>query len=275
MQPSRTAPLRAPRPALELLLVVAVVWLALVAIPVGLGGIGLSWDALNHHMYLGWVAQHPRFDRDFLAAAYQSYQYPYLYWPAFKLYEAGVSGTTAGVVLVSLHVLAAPALWIIARACIPEPGWYGTAMRAVAVALAFTGQLWLSLMDTTINDGLAAVPFAWAVALALAAPARPASGALTRSGAVLLSGVFSGVAVAFKFSNGPLVLLLPLLWLAAAETGRGRLLQVLRGTCASGFGFVLAYGSWGWQLWRHFGNPMFPFADNWFAPLRVLLGWQP
>src|SRR5206468_634433 len=32
-------------------------WLALASIPFALGGIGLGWDALNHHIYLGWVAQ--------------------------------------------------------------------------------------------------------------------------------------------------------------------------------------------------------------------------
>jgi hypothetical protein len=27
-------------------------------------------------------------------------------------------------------------------------------------------------------------------------------------------------------------------------------------------------------LWRHFGNPMYPFYDPLFAPLRAWLGWS-
>jgi hypothetical protein len=38
---------------------------------------------------------------------------------------------------------------------------------------------------------------------------------------------------------------------------------------------VLVYGYWGWQLWSHFGNPMYPLYDHVFAPLRGLLGWHP
>jgi hypothetical protein len=37
-------------------------------------------------------------------------------------------------------------------------------------------------------------------------------------------------------------------------------------------GFSLAYGYWGWQLWSHFGNPIHPFYDNLFEPLRSALG---
>jgi hypothetical protein len=40
-------------------------------------------------------------------------------------------------------------------------------------------------------------------------------------------------------------------------------------------GFTICYGYWGWQLWTHFGNPIYPFYDAQFAPLRALLGWQP
>jgi len=255
--------LPAPTPGRELLLALAIVWLALVSMPLALGGIGLSWDGLNHHFYLGWIAEHPRFDRDFLAASYQSYQYPYLYWPAYKLAAAGVSGTVAGVVLVSLHLLALPALWLIARVCVPGTGWYATAMRLAAVVLGFSGELMLSLLDSTANDGLAAIPFVWGVALALmaaAADGRPLLW-LTPARSVALSGLLVGTSVAFKLSNGPLALMLPLLWLACAPTWSGRAVQVLRGGCWTIAGFVLAYGWWAAQLWHQFGNPLYPFVS--------------
>ncbi len=51
-------------------------WLAFIAIPLSLGQIGISWDALNHQIYLGWSAESPRFDLDFLAASYQSSSFP-------------------------------------------------------------------------------------------------------------------------------------------------------------------------------------------------------
>lgn len=267
----------APRPGFELLLVVAAIWLLLVAIPIALGGIGISWDALNHHVYLGWTAFEPRFDRDWLAASYQAYQYPYLYWPFYKLVEVQASGMWAGVVLVSLHVLAVPALWLVAWACVPVRNWEGAVLRAGGVLLAFLGELTLSLMDTTANDLYAASPLIWSVALGLlAATQTVAPGAwFSPARLVALSGFCAGLSVAFKFSNGPLVLVMPLVWAFVPGPSAQRLRHIARGIAWSVLAFGLAYGAWGWQLWQKFGNPMYPFYDNYFAMLRELTGWRP
>jgi len=269
------SPVVPPSARTELVLVVLGVWLALAAIPLGLGGIGISWDALNHHVYLGWTAFTPRFDRDWLASSYQAYTWPYLYWPFYKLVEMQASGMWAGVVLVSLHVLMVPALWLIARACVPDRTWEATAMRAGAVLLAFLGQLGLSLMDTTANDLYAASPLVWAVALGvLASRAAPTVAWLTPSRAVALSGALSGIAIAFKLSNGPLVLAMPIVWALVPGTWTQRLRHVISGGAWSIVGFVLTYGWWGWLLWRYFGNPIFPFGEEWFPLVRELAGWQ-
>jgi hypothetical protein len=265
----------APAPRLELLVVVLCMWLALVSVPLGLGGIGISWDALNHHVYLGWTAFSPRFDRDWLASGHQATTWPYLYWPFFKLVELQWPGRWAGAVLASLHVLVVPALWIIARACIPERSWEATAMRAGAVLLAFLGQLTISMMDTTANDLYAASPLVWAVAFGMLALRQPATpGWLTNRRAVMCSGAFSGLAVAFKFSNGPLVLALPLLWALVPGTRTQRLASIARGTVWSVAAFIVAYGWWGWQLWQVTGNPVYPFFEHQFATWRELAGWR-
>lgn len=259
----------------ELLALLAVAWIAFISIPLALGGIGLSWDALNHHLYLGWTAEHPRFDRDYLAASYQSFQYPYLYWPFYKLYQAGLSGQWAGAVLVSLNLLAVPPLWLLARTGVPEASWYGSAMRWLAVALALLTNVVLSMFDTTANDFLAAIPLVWAIAFAMA-PWDARRGAwLTPWRLMLLSGFCAGVAVAFKLSNGPLALLMPLLWGLHGPSLAQRAINVVVGSLATLAGCLLAYGYWGWQLWVHYGNPIYPFYGHWFAPLRALLGWQP
>jgi hypothetical protein len=272
---ARPAVLPAPSPRAELAGIVLLVWAGLAAIPLGLGEIAFSWDALNHHMYLGWIAFSPRFDRDFVAAGYQAYQYPYLYWPAYQLAALGVPGMWAGVILDSLYVTAVPALWLLARACVPQAGWEGVLLRAGAVVLAFLAQLPLSLMDVTANDLLAAIPLVWAVALAIVAmEARDTRGWFTPARLVALSGFAAGLAVAAKFSNGPIGLLLPLLWVLPPGTWLGRLGNVVRGGLWSMAGFLLAYGFWGWQLWEHFGNPMYPFYDYYFGFLRAAVGWQ-
>jgi hypothetical protein len=148
-------------------------------------------------------------------------------------------------------------------------------MRAGAVLLAFLGQLALSLMDTTANDLYAASPLVWAVALGIVAAQRPLPLVWLPPGrAIALSGVLAGIAVAFKLSNGPLVLVMPIVWGAAPGAPGQRLRAIVSGTACSIAAFVLAYGWWGAQLWRYFGNPLYPFCDDWFAPVRQLVGWH-
>jgi len=246
-----------------------------VSIPLSLGEIDLSWDALNHHIYLGWTAEHPRFDKDFVAAGYQAYQFPYLYWPVYKLAAGGWSGAAAGVILSTLHLIAVPPVWMLARTCMPGRTGFDVAMRLLAVALAFMTGVILSQFDSTSNDLMAAVPLVWALALAMEPmdKARPAW--LTPRLAVALSGLFAGMAVAFKLSNGPVALVLPMVWLLTASNTRSRLVHAALGSLTTLAACALLYGHWGTLLWNHFGNPIYPFYDHWFAPLRSLMVWQP
>ena len=241
------------------------------AVPVLSGGIGISWDALNHHFYLGWISEHPRFDRDFAAASYQAYQYPYLYWPVYRLGAAQASGVTAGVVLALLQSLAIPPVWVIARACCPGRDWLDFSLRGLGLALAFMGGVTLSLLDSTSNDMYAAVPFLWAVALAFLAAEAPPAGRRHVLTLLLLSGFCAGVAVAAKLSNGPLAIVLPLAWCMSPGTPKERFGRIVLAGIATLLGFLLAYGYWGWQLWLHMGSPLYPFHVEAWDTLRLLM----
>jgi hypothetical protein len=50
---------------------------------------------------------------------------------------------------------------------------------------------------------------------------------------------------------------------------------VALGSAATLVGLALMYGNWGWQLWVHYGNPIYPFYEGLFAPLREWTGWKP
>jgi hypothetical protein len=248
--------------------------LALAAVPILQGGTGIIWDALNHHIYLGWISEHPRFDRDFLAANWQSYQFPYLYWPAYKLAVSGVSGVTAGVVLAMLQSVAVPALWLVARSLCPGDRWEDIAWRALGVAFALAGGLTISLADTTSNDLMAGIPLLWAITLALMAHGEP-NDARRSVKLVALSGLLAGLSVACKLSNGPLALIMPALWVMGPDGAKGAAKRASLGSVATVIGFLVGYGWWGWEMWQQFGNPIYPFADASFDPVRALLGWQP
>jgi hypothetical protein len=244
-----------------------------VSVPVAQGELGLGSDALNHHIYLGWTAQQHRFDLDFVAAGYQSYTFPYLYWPLYRMAAAGWSGVAVGVALAALQgLLLAPPVWLLARACMPGATWFDAAMRVLGVALAFLTGVALSVLDATMNDLLAAAPLVWAVALAVEAMPAEGRDAATVRRLVLFSGLCAGAAVAAKLSNGPLAILMPGLWWLCGHGWRQRVMAIALGGAATLLGFAALYGWWGWLLWRFFGNPIFPFYHYGFEPLRRWAG---
>ena len=246
---------------------------SMLAIPLYRGEMNLNWDALNHHIYLGWVADRVRFDRDFWAAGSQSYQYPYLYWPVYRLYMSTFDGRWVGVIWVGLHTLAVPPVYWMVRLCISGETWDVAGMRFAALLLSFLSPVLVAYSAVTSNDVLACIPLLWAMALAFSACEQAASGRV--SGLLCLSGLLAGISVAFKWSNGPLAICLPLLWLWSPGTPVQRLRRCFLAGCCTVLACALTYLPWGWQLWREFGNPFYPFMDEWVAPLRDMLGWTP
>ncbi|MDF1485196.1 hypothetical protein PY257_08380 [Ramlibacter sp. H39-3-26] len=251
---------------LELAITCLVAFVGFASIPVLEGEYGLSWDALNHHIYLGWVAESPRFDKDFYAASGQSYQFPYLYWPIYKMAVAGLSGVAVGIVFAAFYVLAIPPVWMIARSYIPDNTPYGIAMRACATLLAFLSSVTLSFLDISSNDFLAALPLLWSVALVSCTrrqPGHTASSNRNNRNLLLASALLAGASVAFKLSNAPLAVFMPILWYTHADPPfQKRMLTIFLCCTVAALAFVLIYAYWGWLLWRNFGNPFYPFFDG-------------
>lgn len=259
----------------ELPILVFLMWMVFISIPITLGHLGLGWDSLNHHIYLGWTAELQRFDKDYMAAGPQAYSFPYLYWPVYKLSKLGLSGTQVGVVLATLHLIVVPPIWIVSRTLISGRDLWSVLMRCAAVALAFMTTVPLKTLESTGNDLLSAAPVLWSIALIFHALSRDHDRACNIRKINLLSGALAGLSVAFKLSNGPLVVLMPLLFLLFPGTVGTRVGRVALNSFSIAFSFLLFYSYWGIQVWHVVGNPVFPFHDELFAPLRVMTGWTP
>jgi hypothetical protein len=237
--------------ALAALLAAALQWVG--------GQQGWSWDALNHHVYLGLVAEQPRWHLDVMPASYQSYQYPYLYWPVYKLATLGLGAPAAATVWAAVQALALlPPLWLIALRLLPDTGavmppWLE---RATGCLLGMLSLVILAALQTTANDLIAAVPLLWAIAVWM----QPGQGLPSAAGGAALLGV----SVAFKLSNG-LYLPLLLLWWWRPGTLAEHARRAVVMAAAFSLGLALAYGPWGWQLMQNTGNPFYPYFGAWFA----------
>jgi hypothetical protein len=232
-------------------------------VPISTGYMAWSWDALNHHVYLGLVAEGSRWALDVVPASTQSYQWPYLYWPVYRLARLDIGGAAAGAVWSGFQaaMLMLP-VWhisdrLLAGGVAPVIG--AAADRVLASLLAFSSVLVLVGLETTANDVLATVPLLWAVAMGLR------TGPSASSGQAAIVGMLWGLSLACKLSNA---LALPLiaaitLWPQAGPPAVSRALLAALGAVV---GFGLAYGPWGWQLWQLTGNPFYPFLGQFFGP---------
>lgn len=265
-RPSDRAALGLELAAIVLLCVAAAAAMAWTA-----GGFGWSWDALNHHVYLGYVAEQPRWDRDVVAASYQSYQHPYLYWPVYRLSLLTWPGVWVGALWSAAQAaLTVPALWWLSRQLMPplEPRALAVAARAAACAMGAASAIVLNAVDTTSNDLLASLPLLWA--LVLYDPDRG-------PGRAAAAGVLTGASAALKLSNAVLALPLLLVWAGwllvararagstVASTGTPLPVALLLPGIGAAIGFTFVYAPWGWQLWQATGNPFYPLAGAWFG----------
>jgi hypothetical protein len=202
------------------------------------------------------TAQHPRWNLDVLPASNQTYQYPYLYWPVYRLSLLNGSGVWVGAIWAALQAaMLLPPVWLISYRVLPEKesAWGGLAERTASCVFAgMSIALWSSL-ETTANDLLAAVPLLWAVALGL----KPNSGNRT----LIAIGFLYGIAVAFKLSNALYAPMLLVWWWSPRKPffPIARALALGLGSLA---GFTLAYAPWGLQLWWHMGNPFYPYLGR-------------
>jgi len=224
------------------------------------GYFGLSWDALNHHIYLGLIAQTPRWHLDSVAAGSQSYQYPFLYWPIYKLSTTGLDGGTVAVIWASFQAACIlPPVWLACFHLLPRDQgvWRSRLYRFLGCNFAMLNIPVLAALGTSANDLLAAVPLLWAIGLAMGRPQL-----LIAVGA---AAALFGVAVAFKFSNALFAPLLACLLVERIPL-RPLVLRTFVALGASVTAFAIAYAPWGYQLALEAGHPFHPYLQRQLAP---------
>jgi hypothetical protein len=191
----------------------------------------------------------------------QTYQYPYLYWPAYLMSQWPGRPALAAALWSGFQAaaLAAP-VWLIAHRLLPaQPSAaQDRVLRLTACATAFMSLCILASLETTASDLLACAPLLWAIAVSLHTD-------FNRQRAALAAALW-GVATAFKFSNGLFLPWLLLWWYQPAQPrfAPSRAFALALGAAA---GFGLAYAPWGWQLWQVTGNPFHPFFGGLFSRL--------
>ena len=221
-----------------------------------------NWDMQNYHYYNPWAWWNGRiFDWDVAAAQIQTYHNPILDFPFFAMVTLAWPPRVIAFVLSMPTALAGffvyKLAWILFDAL---PARERAVAVACAVAIGTTSAMGLGTLAVTMNEW----PLAMLVTFALwwLVRAQDAQGSIARR-ALVVGGLAMGIAAGAKLTAAsfPLAMCIALL----VRGPRLRVTDAAWFAVGAACGIAIAYGPWGYALWTHYGNPLFPYAYQWFA----------
>jgi hypothetical protein len=242
-------------------------------------GADTSWDLRNYHLYDAHAALSGTLWRDIAPAQLQSFYDPALDVVRLLLLRAlNAHPAILAMALALPHALAAwLALGIALRVGLP-PG-----VALAAILLGATGAAGLSTLGTAMSEMVPGCLVLAGLGLVCRPPppgplprGEGEKPALTRSaflpspcgrgwGRGLGTGLLTGAAIALKLTFAAYA---PALAASLVASGRRRWLALwVAGAVA---GALVIGGPWWWTVWRHTGNPLFPYFNEVFRSAWAL-----
>lgn len=240
--------------------IAATIWYAIAR------GQDFNWDQQNYHIGIPFLLSHGTFWSSVAPSGIQSYFNPSVLQVQFWLMRH-LSAMDFAVVLALLQsvafMIAGSICGVLAS---PVSRWKQVPLWLLGFALCLMAPMALSEAGTTLIDFLTAVPVLAAYALLLA---RGRWFGSVASG--VAAGMLLGTAAALKLTNGVFALGVVGFALAGPEPARKRLTWLFLCGGAAVLAFFAVGMTWQLELWRHFGNPMFPYFNAIFRSPDFLL----
>jgi hypothetical protein len=227
-----------------------------------------NWDLQNYHYYNPWAWWNGRiFDRDIAAAQLQTFHNPLLDLPFFAMVQWD---WPPRVIAFVLAIPAAVAAFFLGKllpllfADMPAPE------RTVAIVCAFaigvTSAMGIATLGTTMNEWPGAALVMAALWLVVRDLVRGGAGVVaTRT--LIVAGFLVGVAAGGKLTAAVFAVGLCVALAARTPLGpagvRGSIREAAIFAGGVVAGLALALGPWAYALATHYGNPLFPYFNEW------------
>jgi hypothetical protein len=224
-----------------------------------------NWDLQNYHFYNPWAWLTGRiFDPDVAAAQLQTFHNPLLDVPFYAMVRADLDPR---VIACALALPTALAAFLLVRICERLFRDLPHSTRIVAVvaacAIGVTGAMGRSQFATTMNEWPGAM-FTLASVYCLIRGGRVDAGADLSRWALVAAGFLAGAASGLKLTAGTYALALAVALLVRRARIRSNVGEVAVFSVAVLAGLLATIGFWCWELWQRYGNPLFPYANQWF-----------
>lgn len=238
-----------------------------------LGGGTISWDALNHHLYLGRQAIYgSRLSQDLFAAGSMTCQYPLGYAPLAFMLDAGWSGHLIFIVLTMISSLIIPAGWLIAWTLYPIQDRVGFLVRTSCIILLTTSVLWWKLLTQTSNDAIGFTLSLWSFALLTLCFRKfeTPSGKYAIFSICMISGILAGLAFIVKMTFFVAVLACFCIFFFLNGNVKERMKYATAFGLTVAITCIIAGGEWAFLTFRECGSPIYPFGVDFFQEYRQM-----
>jgi hypothetical protein len=227
-------------------------------------GQDINFDQLNYHYYSAYAYETNRLGQDVSPAPIMhSYFSPYIYVPFYWMVQHWPP-RLVGLGLGALHGLNLWLVFIIARLVTPVlPETYRVLVIVAAVVISGASPMTISELGTSMADLLISLPVL--AGLALLMQARFEDRGTARTAAVIgLAGALVGAATSLKLTGASFAIGLGVASLVGWTSWRHRITALLATGLGGVVGFAIGGGAWYLNLWRRFGNPVFPYYNTVF-----------
>ncbi len=223
-----------------------------------------NWDLRNYHYYDAYAFLTGRLGFDIAPAQTPTYYNPLLHVPFYYLVNT-LPPRGVGFVLGAVQGLNLPLLFAIARRLIrvAKPQ-YGIVIAACAAILGMLGAANISEIGTTFGDNVFSLLLLTALWLVVAHLRSLGGDWLKAAGTALSVGLLCGLAVGIKQPAAVYALGLGCGLLGLALPWRRRGLLFLAFGTGGVVGLAATGGYWLYEMWSHFGNPLFPYFNSIF-----------
>ena len=223
-------------------------------------GKDLNFDFINYHLYGPHLLLQGRFDRDYFGGGLAGYLNPLVQVPLYLMVRAGWHSLAIAGVLTFVHSLNLLLAWHICDRLLPASQPFRRSYSFCGVLLAFSSPIFLAELGSSFADALTSIPVLAGLLLLLDEYSKDDWDRRRFAAAGLLLGLATGL----KLANGLFAVGAALALLPMVGRKRGHVLCVFALVLGALAGSLLAHGYWSFLLWREFGNPLFPMANDLF-----------
>lgn len=227
-------------------------------------GADANWDLRNYHLYNAFAFLHQKLTIDLAPAGLQTYFNPLLdlpyYWMSNHL-PAPLAGFFMGFLHGFNFIFLALILRIVLfRLNIENP-------NRLAIYLATFGCLtanFASGLGNTMGDNTTSILNLAALLIIITNIVRSPTPPRQLLCNIFLAGLLAGTAMGLKLTNAPFALALCLSFLLLPMPVSHRLRLALSLGLGATVGLGILHGYWFYNMYQHFGNPLFPQFSHYF-----------